>query len=87
MRSKCLRRGGNHQTGGRVKKAGEGYRVWYSPQDVAELLGISKTTVINDIESGKLVAAYRTSGGHYRIRLEDYKLYAGTSERGTGCQL
>lgn len=44
---------------------------YFSPQEAAEMLGVSKQTVLNWIKNGK-ISAERTAGGHFRIAVEDF---------------
>ncbi len=44
---------------------------FFTPQEAANMLGVSKQTVINWIKDGK-IRAERTPGGHFRIPVEDF---------------
>jgi excisionase family DNA binding protein len=44
---------------------------FFTPQGAAEMLGVSKQTVLNWIKNGK-ISAERTVGGHFRIAVEDF---------------
>ena len=43
----------------------------FSPQEAADMVGVSKQTIINWIKGGK-IRAKRTPGGHFRIAVEDF---------------
>lgn len=44
-------------------------------QQVASVLGVSKTTLFRMTRDGELSPAYRTPGGAYRFRLKDVAAY------------
>lgn len=44
---------------------------FFTPQDIAEILGVSKQTILNWIKNGK-ISAERTTGGHFRIAVEEF---------------
>lgn len=46
----------------------------FTPQEAADMLGVSKQTVINWIKNGK-IRAERTPGGHFRIAVEDFSAF------------
>lgn len=46
----------------------------FSPQEAADMLGVSKQTIINWIKDGK-IRAERTLGGHFRISVEDFSKF------------
>lgn len=46
----------------------------FSPQEAADMLGVSKQTIINWIKAGR-IRAERTPGGHFRIAAEDFSRY------------
>lgn len=46
----------------------------FSPQEAADMLGVSKQTIINWIKDGK-IRAERTPGGHFRIAVEDFSRF------------
>lgn len=46
----------------------------FTPQEAADMLGVSKQTIINWIRDGK-IRAERTPGGHFRIAVEDFSAF------------
>lgn len=46
----------------------------FSPQEAADMLNVSKQTIINWIKDGK-IRAERTPGGHFRIAVEDFSRF------------
>lgn len=58
-----------------------------STGEVASRAGVTRTTVLHWIKSGKLPAAFTTAGGHYRIKEADLARFLaerhGPNERGS----
>lgn len=42
-------------------------RAYYTPTEVAKMLGVSKPTVIKWCRNGEIEGAHQTPGGHWRI--------------------
>lgn len=57
-----------------VERAG-----FVTPQEAAEMLGVSKQTVLNWIKDGK-INAERTAGGHFRIAVADFNQFHSERE-------
>jgi excisionase family DNA binding protein len=43
---------------------------WFKPTEIAKFFSVNRATVVNWVNSGKLVA-YETVGGHYRVMRKD----------------
>ncbi len=52
---------------------------FFTPQEAAEMLAVSKQTVLNWIKDGK-ISAERTAGGHFRITVADMNKFHSKRE-------